>query len=355
MQSNSPIIAPIIPQQFNCSICNYITSYKKDYTKHLLTAKHIKASKCKSPQCEIKTKDFKCDCGKAYSHYASLWKHKNDCKYIDSITILKEKEKDNIVINKDVNNDMKEFFINQSKQMMEMMVKQQEQSEIDRIRNQKLIEAQQEKTEIERKLNQQILEQTEIERKLHQQLLEAQQKQLADIIPKIGNNNNNTIKTTTKTKFNLKIFLNETCKEAITMTEFINRFEVTMQNILLLKDKGLVEAVTQAFIENMNKLSITERPIHCTDKKRERLYIKNDTWELDEDNSQIKQILKKLNHKQLQSTELWTDANPDFMTEDNLQDEFVKLIGNCTTSFEGKENKIIRNICEHIYLNEKWI
>ena len=103
----------------------------------------------------------------------------------------------------------------------------------------------------------------------------------------------------------------------------------------------------------MNKLSITERPIHCTDKKRDRLYIKNDTWELDEDNKQMKIILKKLNHKQLQETEKWTDANPDFMTEDNLQDEFVRLIGNCTTSFEGKEDKIIRNICEHVYLNEK--
>ena len=181
------------------------------------------------------------------------------------------------------------------------------------------------------------------------------EQQISDILPKIGNNNNNTnnITNTTKNKFNLKIFLNETCKNAITMTEFIDRFEISMKNILLLKDKGLVESVTQAFIENMNKLSITERPIHCTDKKRERLYIKNETWELDEDNKQIKIILKRLNHKQLQSTELWTDANPDFMTEDSLQDEFVKLIGNCTTSFEGKDDKIIRNICEHIYLSQK--
>ena len=137
------------------------------------------------------------------------------------------------------------------------------------------------------------------------------------------------------------------------MKEFMSRFEVTMQNIILLKDKGLIESVTQAFIDNINKLDINERPIHCTDKKRERLYVKNDTWQLDEDNTQIKTLLRQMNHRQLQETEQWTDANPDYMTEDELQNEFVKLIGNCTTTFYDKEGKIIRNICEHVYLTER--
>lgn len=270
-----------------------------------------------------------CLCGKEYKYDSGYYRHKKKCTYIDPENEqIKEPEKEQIKeLEKKTTDsiDYKNMFIKiieENKDMKDLLIMQQKQAYVQQ---------------------QQMVE-----------LVTSQQKQMSEIIPKIGNNNNTiTTTNTTKNKFNLKIFLNETCKDAITMTEFINRFEISMQNIILLKDKGLIESVTQAFIENMNKLSITERPIHCTDKKRERLYIKNDTWELDEDNKQMKIILKKLNHKQLQSTEKWTDANPDFMTEDNLQDEFVKLIGNCTSSFEGKEDKIIRNICEHVYLNEK--
>lgn len=273
------------------------------------------------------TKIWACICGKEYKYDSGYYRHKKKCNYIGiEKEEMKEQIKESIMVKDGTDTiDYKNMFIKiieENKDMKDLLIMQQKQAYVQQ---------------------QQMVE-----------LVTNQQKQMSEILPKIGNNNNTiTTTNTTKNKFNLKIFLNETCKDAITMTEFINRFEISMQNIILLKDKGLIESVTQAFIENMNKLSITERPIHCTDKKRDRLYIKNDTWELDEDNKQMKIILKKLNHKQLQETEKWTDANPDFMTEDNLQDEFVRLIGNCTTSFEGKEDKIIRNICEHVYLNEK--
>jgi len=273
------------------------------------------------------TKIWGCICGKEYKYDSGYYRHKKKCNFIGiEKESIKEEIKESIMVKEGTETiDYKNMFIKiieENKDMKDLLIMQQKQAYVQQ---------------------QQMVE-----------LVTNQQKQMSEILPKIGNNNNTiTTTNTTKNKFNLKIFLNETCKDAITMTEFINRFEISMQNIILLKDKGLIESVTQAFIENMNKLSITERPIHCTDKKRERLYIKNDTWELDEDNKQMKIILKKLNHKQLQGTEKWTDANPDFMTEDNLQDEFVRLIGNCTTSFEGKEDKIIRNICEHVYLNEK--
>ena len=291
--------------KFVCEFCNFKCSKQSAYNRHILTPKHknIESSFNKEPK---QPNLFLCVCGKEYKHKQTLHAHKNKCSFKPLQPTKEENDP-----------ELKDLIL-------------------------KLLTD-----------NNTVIQKNVAELKKDNADFK---KEIIDLIPIIGNNNNNTNannNNNNKTKFNLKIFLNETCKEAISMSEFIERFEVTMQNILLLKDKGLVESVTQAFIENINKLSLTERPIHCTDKKRERLYLKNDKWEFDQDNTQIKAVLRKLNHKQLQRTEMWTDANPDFMTEDKLQDEFVKLIGNCTTSFEGREDKIIRNICQHIYLNEK--
>ena len=360
-------VSTIITHKYYCECCNYYTSNKTDYNKHLSTLKHINIEKYKNKEFNVSiikndkldddaitSRTYKCDCGKLYPYQASLYNHKKKCNYREKKQDNdkeKDKEKDNEK-DKEKDNELykekdNELYKEKDKELDKEKEKDKER-DYDEKDNKifKLLEENKDIKEFLLTQQQQMMK-----------IMENQQQQISDILPKIGNNNNNNntnnINNTTKNKFNLKKFLNETCKNAITMTEFIDRFEISMKNILLLKDKGLVESVTQAFIENMNKLSITERPIHCTDKKRERLYIKNETWELDEDNKQIKIILKRLNHKQLQSTELWTDANPDFMTEDSLQDEFVKLIGNCTTSFEGKDDKIIRNICEHIYLSQK--
>ena len=93
--------------------------------------------------------------------------------------------------------------------------------------------------------------------------------QINEMIPKIGNNNINQ-------KFNINVFLNDECKDAITMEQFIEKIEITMSNLLLTKNKGINEGISNIFIENMNKLSLYERPIHCTDTKRETVYIKSD-------------------------------------------------------------------------------
>jgi len=85
----------------------------------------------------------------------------------------------------------------------------------------------------------------------------------------IGNNN-----TINKQKLNINIFLNEQCKDALTMNEFIDKIKITIDDLLVTKNKGLTEGVSNIFIENMNKLSLHERPIHCTDVKRETVYIK---------------------------------------------------------------------------------
>lgn len=183
--------------------------------------------------------------------------------------------------------------------------------------------------------------------------------QVTDLIPKVGNNNNNTINN--KNKFNINIFLNEECKDAITMNEFIKKIEVSLSNLLTTQNKGISEGVSDIFIENMNKLSLYERPIHCTDVKGEIVYIKSDDdgekvgWKLDDQNRELKEALQKISKVQQQHLKKWTDENPNWEKDPKLQKEYMKLVKNTTDDLKEnkREEKVIKKLCNNSYLNDK--
>ncbi len=172
---------------------------------------------------------------------------------------------------------------------------------------------------------------------------------IGKLIPKVGNGNTNI---NNNQKININIFLNEECKDALSIDEFIDKIKVSMDNLLLTKDKGINEGVADIFIENMNKLSIKERPMHCTDPKREILYIKNDGWEKDINNDGLKEALKKISYKQSKSLDKWTEAHPDYLNNEKESQEYIQLINSATDDLDLKENKTIKKICNNIYLNK---
>ena len=172
-------------------------------------------------------------------------------------------------------------------------------------------------------------------------------KTIAEMAPKIGNNNNNI---TNKNKFNINVFLNEKCKDAISMDQFIEQIEVSMKNLVTTKDKGLGIGLSNIIIDNMSKLSLHERPMHCTDKKRETLYIKNEEWEKDDKKSHINELLKKVEKKQLNSINKWTEKHPDYQDNEQLQEEYINLIKGCTSSIENCKDKAIKKVCENIHI-----
>jgi len=183
--------------------------------------------------------------------------------------------------------------------------------------------------------------------------------QVTDLIPKVGNNNNNTINN--KNKFNINIFLNEECKDAITIDEFIKKIEVSLSNLLTTQNKGISEGVSDIFIENMNKLSLYERPMHCTDVKGEIVYIKSDDdgekvgWKLDRDNKELKEALQKISKVQQQNLKKWTDEHPNWEKDPKLQKEYMKLVKNATDDLKEnkREEKVIKKLCNNSYLNDK--
>lgn len=163
-----------------------------------------------------------------------------------------------------------------------------------------------------------------------QNQLKEKDEQIKDLIPKVGN-----------ITFNINNFLNDKCKDAISIQEFINSIKISMEDILMTQNYGLSSGITSIIMDNMNKLSLHERPIHCSDKKREVLYVKTDTWEKDVNKKNTKHMITKLCNKQLQSVNLLLD---------NREDDYLEIFGKCVLDLD--EKKVVKNICEHVYVKD---
>ncbi len=248
---------------FCCKNCNYFTSRKSQYERHLSTDKHKRLQN--NDAGTILNKKYICDCGREYKYRQGLYNHRKTCK---------GEKKENIIIQSENKDEMKQLIL-------------------------KLISENQEfKNTVLQELNNTVLQ--ELNNTVLQENKELR-KTISEMIPKMGNNNNNTLEQ----KFNINLFLNEKCKDALSLDEFIDKIEVSMKNLLTTKEKGQVYGISNIIMENMNKLSLYERPLHCTDKKRETLYVKNNEWEKDDSKTHINKALKKVESKQLKNLNVW--------------------------------------------------
>ena len=310
---NNPGTHPKKYVKYECINCDFISSNKKDYNRHILTNKHkrIHDIEYDKKKPKIVPTEFPCKCGKTYKHMTNLSRHKRNCNFINNNeekTATKNEDAEDLEKTEDVKNknELIELLISQNNQLQELLIKQSQEY----------------------------------------------QKQLIELIPKLGNNNNNnTINSNNKVDIN--IFLNEKCKDAMSMDEFIKKIDVSLSNLLITKDKGLAEGITKLFIENIKKLSLHERPLHCTDVKRETLYIKNDTWEKDENKKYIKDAIKKVSIKQSKSINQFKEARPNYLTNDKDKDDFIHIVRNTMDTIEDKEEKVIKHLCKNVYLTDE--
>ena len=157
-----------------------------------------------------------------------------------------------------------------------------------------------------------------LENKEIKDLVRDQQKTINELVPHIGSNNcinsNNTNNT------NIIVMLNEKCKDALNLNEFIESLTISLEDLNLTKDKGLVKGLTHAFITNLQKLDINKRPLHCTDIKRDIVYIKdNELWKRDSENKNIKNSINKIAYEQRKAIDIWMSANPEWLLETDKQ------------------------------------
>ena len=282
---------------YTCSLCNFNTKYKHNYNHHILTKRH------KKKEIEIKQEKpdskYICKCGKLYNHNQSLYRHQLTCKFVQ------KKDTENSII-----------------------------SYNDNSQNSLII------TELLKKIDE---KDKTIDEK--DKTIEEKDKTIKDMIPKIGNNNNNK-------QFNINIFLNEDCKDAINMSDFIKSIKVSAEQLEYTTKNGLQKGLSNVILENMNKLSLNERPVHCTDTRRDTLYIKdNDVWEKDNDKTKIKEAINKVSSRNYNALSNWSKDNPDFMENDKKQDFYAKTI--TTIGKKVDDNKIIKNVSKETYIDIK--
>ena len=167
-----------------------------------------------------------------------------------------------------------------------------------------------------------------------------------------NNNNNNTTNNnnshnTTNNSFNLQFFLNETCKNAMNITDFANSIKLQLSDLISVGELGYVEGISNIIVKNLNALDITERPVHCTDKKRETIYIKDeDKWEKDEDDKKLKKFIKTIAFKNQKLFPQFKEKYPDYNNSDSkYSDQYSKIvIESLNDSNVENEEKIIKNI-----------
>jgi hypothetical protein len=302
--------SPKIAKKFICEKCDYKCSKQYDYDKHILTLKHLK------DDAEDILEDIKvavqyfCECGREYKHRQGLWKHKKTCQlnmnkeYCDSFDNKKTDKSDHSdQSNKD---NLIEYLIKENAEFKTLIM------------------------ELVKKDN-------------------------------ISNNtvSNNTINSHNKT-FNLQFFLNEQCKDALNIGEFVDSIKLQLSDLENTGRLGYVEGVSKILIKNLNELDVVKRPIHCSDLKREVLYIKDDNkWSKENDDKHvIKKAIKDVANKNIKQITEWTHLNPDCKnSESKKNNQYLNIVMNSMSGGTNEEQssnieKIIKNITKSVIIEK---
>ncbi len=288
--------SPKISSRFVCDICNYRCCKPSEYNKHLSTAKHKILQNPTYGDNNMNT--YSCPCGKTYKHSSTLYAHKKKCKLNSNVDA-----EENVIISTTTEISEKDLIM--------LIVKQ----------NTELIKENNEFKNMMMKV---------IENGTH-------------------NTTNNTTNSHNKA-FNLNFFLNETCKDAMNIMDFVDSIKLQLSDLEKVGELGYVEGISNIIVKNLNELDVTLRPVHCTDKKRETMYIKDeDKWEKDESNSKIKKAIKRVASKNQRLLPKFKEAHPDCGTyHSKYSDQYNKIIieavGGSGDNDAEKEEKIIRNI-----------
>jgi hypothetical protein len=169
-----------------------------------------------------------------------------------------------------------------------------------------------------------------------------------------NNNTNNNIKN--NNTFNLNIFLNEKCKDALNMSEFIDTLKITLEDLLFSKTNGISRGVTDVMIKGLKQLDIYKRPIHCTDSKRDIMYIKDaDKWKKDDNHDMMKDTIVRIADKERTALQQWAIDNPDWMETERKQIEYLTMMRSICEPIEDYENyerKIVKNLGKEILVDK---
>ena len=351
MASKLPKMENELPQkykQFVCNNCSFITGNKKDYSRHVLTPKHLKlvyfnenASKSVNKACDVSNNtpniiNYTCNCGKEYKHDSSFYRHKKKCTILNqeeaAIKELKEKEKEGVSLKM---SDIQNAIPNMDMSLIFAFMK--DTQEFKQI----------------------MVEQSNTMMEYNKQMMSEQNKIITDLVGKVGNTTINN--TQNNTQFNLNFFLNDTCKGAMNVKDFLNFINVDLEDIEYIGHHGYVAGISRIFTKNLARLGKFEKPIWVTDEKRETIMYKEDgEWKKDDDHIKMNKISVAIEFKCIKALTIWREANPDWR-ENEKKGEFLNIMNGCVFGGELKTKtifyhppdkdqkaKIVRNMIQHL-------
>jgi len=304
-----------------CNICNFTTTNKCNYTTHLQTNKHL--SKISNSENPIEPKNQCTNCNKLFVNTSGLWKHKQKCQIPSLVNTESSHQQSHSnsftdviesVNNTVFNETMFIEFMKSNKELQSFLVEQ----------NQKLM------TELSKSNS-------------------------------VTNNSNNNTNNITNNQFNLNVFLNETCKDAMNITDFVNSLKVTIEEFENTGKLGYIEGISRIIINRLKGIDTTKRPVHCTDAKRETLYVRDeDAWSKDsDDNMKMKKAVAQVARMNLSQLPKWQKENPESEILDTKQhDQYVKYamaaLGGKGEEEEAKFiDKIMKNVLKEIIIDKE--
>ena len=323
--------------KYVCDICDFKTGNKTDYNKHLMTPKHINNNELITNHNEkpIKTQIYKCLCGNEYKYQSGLCAHKKKC--VKQIVVEEENE---------VNDENNDENMNNSLIILELLKQNQEIKEM-------ILEKS--SSENNNPLVAELLKQNQ---EFKEMMLD-QNKHMLELAKNAGHNNNNT--NTTNNKFNLQIFLNDTCKDAMNITDFVNSLVLDFDDLENMGHLGYVEGISRIFLRGVRGMDVTKRPFHCSDIKRETMFVKElEGWEKENsDNEKMTATIKRIACKNLRQATAWMAAHQKAIadTDSKPHSQYMKMMSQClggATAAEDKSNynKIIKRVAQEVYIDK---
>jgi hypothetical protein len=311
---------------FICEFCNFKTCKQSNYNIHITTRKHLTALKINDFSTENAAimphhnkSQYTCSqCKKMYNERSGLWRHKKKCNFSEesiknieeNIILTTEEIEENNEENSPINSAMIFELLKQNNEFKELLIEQ----------NKKILE---------------LVNNSSV------------------------TNNNNITNNTTNNKFNLNIFLNEKCKDAFNISDFISNINVSFKDFENFGRLGYVGSINNILIRELKGIDVYKRPIHCSDLKREVIHVKdNNTWVKDEEKKHMKRAIKLIEHKNIKLVPDWLKANPkadDSSTKKH--EEYMKILNNSMGEMEDEDNernyeKIIRNVAKEILIDK---
>jgi hypothetical protein len=352
-----------MPHTFYCEKCDFKCSKQSIYNKHLETLKHARIGNIQihsgyiddtknilSEKCPKTGYSFICQyCLKSYKYHSGLWRHKQECGEIvttttttdnieDYVPTLDETMPINEIIRKNVNNNLEK---NNDKKIKNLA---------DENREMRVI-----MMTMIRSNSQLQLQMLEMMKATHMTTINASTR---GVMPNInGDSNATTVNShNNNNTFNMNLFLNEKCKDAMNMKDFVNSIQLNMTDMENVGRLGYVEGMSNIFIDNLQKTDIYKRPVHCSDVKRETLYVKdNNEWQRDgPEHEKMTGAILAMEQKNVVLVNEWAKANPRCMNSNTRENEKYFKLAKVVTDGEkdGNIDKVIRKVAKRVAIEK---